>query len=84
MTKTKRQLSGASIAAAAFLIALTSLFILCSAAATEKYAAETGVPCAQCHQYPTGDARLTPFGKAFVAPCQGYIAGQNAALERSS
>ncbi len=35
--------------------------------ATEKYAAQTGVPCAQCHVYPTVDARLTPFGEAFVA-----------------
>lgn len=38
-----------------------------SVEATEKYAAQTGVPCAQCHVYPTGDARLTPFGEAFVA-----------------
>jgi|ERR1035441_8407646 hypothetical protein len=37
------------------------------AAATEKFAAQTGVPCAQCHEYPTGDMRLTPFGQAFVA-----------------
>jgi hypothetical protein len=35
--------------------------------ATEKYAAQTGRPCAQCHVYPTGDARLTPYGQAFVA-----------------
>ena len=37
-----------------------------SAAATEKYATQTGVPCAKCHEYPTGDARPTPLGKAFV------------------
>jgi hypothetical protein len=63
---TKTQLTGASIVTA-FLMAVASPIILCTAAATEKYAAETGVPCSQCHQYPTGDARLTPFGKAFVA-----------------
>jgi hypothetical protein len=62
----KTPLTGARIVTAAFLIVLTSLIIPCTAAATEKYAAATGVPCAQCHQYPTGDARLTPFGKAFV------------------
>ena len=35
----KTQLTGASIVTAAFLIALTSLIIPCTAAATEKYAA---------------------------------------------
>jgi hypothetical protein len=40
MTKTKTQLIGASIVTAALLIALTSLIIPCTAAATEKYAAE--------------------------------------------
>lgn len=63
----KARLTGASGIMAPLLIAMTSLLIPCSATATEKYAAETGVPCAKCHQYPTGDTRLTPFGKAFVA-----------------
>lgn len=34
------------------------------AEATERYAAQTGVSCPQCHE---SDMRLTPFGKAFVA-----------------
>lgn len=40
------------------------------AAATTKYAAETGKPCAQCHQHPTGGPELTPFGEKFKA--DGY------------
>ena len=40
------------------------------AAATTKYAAETGKPCAQCHQHPTGGPELTPFGEKFKA--NGY------------
>ena len=31
-----------------------------SAAATEKYATQTGVPCDECHEYPAGDARPLP------------------------
>lgn len=40
------------------------------ATATTKYAAETGKPCAQCHQHPTGGPELTPFGEKFKA--DGY------------
>jgi hypothetical protein len=35
--------------------------------ATEQIAAQTGVPCAKCHDLAAGDMRLTRFGKAFVA-----------------
>jgi hypothetical protein len=37
------------------------------AAATTQYAAQTGKPCAQCHQNPTGGTELTPFGNEFKA-----------------
>jgi hypothetical protein len=53
---------------AAILIALIAPLVMGrTAAATEKFAAQTGKPCAQCHNYPAGDLKLTPFGKAFVA-----------------
>ena len=56
---------------AASWIALIVLVNICPpAAGTEKFAAQTGKPCAQCHNYPAGDLKLTPFGRAFVA--NGY------------
>ena len=54
--------------AAVIMIAGTmSLVTLRSADATTKYAAQTGKPCAQCHQDPTGSMKLTPFGEKFQA-----------------
>jgi hypothetical protein len=44
-----------------------SLTTLRPAKATTKYAAQTGKPCAQCHQDPTGSMKLTPFGDKFQA-----------------
>jgi hypothetical protein len=58
-------------AAAAIVIAgAVSLIISRPADATTKYAAQTGVPCAQCHQHPTGGSELTTFGAKFKA--NGY------------
>jgi hypothetical protein len=53
-----------------------------SVEATEKYAAQTGRPCAQCHVYPTGESAggFSQHGLA-RATCQGYIAGLNAAVQ---
>lgn len=57
--------------AAVIVIAGTvSLITSRSADATTKYAAQTGKPCAQCHQDPTGSMKLTPFGDKFKA--NGY------------
>ena len=57
-----------SAACAAILIA-GALFLGISrpAEATTKFAAQTGKPCAQCHQNPTGGTALTPFGEKFKA-----------------
>jgi hypothetical protein len=52
------------------LLAAALLIVWRPSAASEKYAAQTGKPCAQCHAYPAGDLKLTPFGQAFVA--NGY------------
>jgi hypothetical protein len=47
-----------------------SLLSVGPAAATTKFAQETGQPCAACHVRPDGGTELTPFGKAFEA--NGY------------
>jgi hypothetical protein len=53
---------------AAILIAgAMSLLASRSANATTQFAAQTGKPCAQCHQNPTGGPALTPFGEQFKA-----------------
>jgi hypothetical protein len=54
--------------AVAGLIAGT-LFLTISrpAAATTTFAAQTGKPCAQCHQHPTGGPALTPYGEKYRA-----------------
>jgi hypothetical protein len=53
-----------SIAGTACLI--TSL----PAKATPQFAADTGKPCGQCHESPSGAGKLTSFGQAFKA--NGY------------
>lgn len=57
---------------AAAVLVVGTIFMISSrpAAATTQYAAETGKPCAQCHQHPTGGPELTPFGEKFKA--NGY------------
>jgi hypothetical protein len=50
-----------AVAGAAFLL------IAVPAAATTKFAQETGQPCAACHVRPDGGRELTPFGKEFQA-----------------
>jgi hypothetical protein len=57
-------------ASAILLAGAMSLIASQSANATTKYAQETGKPCAQCHQHPTGGPQLTPFGEKFRA--NGY------------
>lgn len=50
------------------LVSGATFLAICSPAdATTKYAQETGKPCAQCHQHPTGGTALTPFGEKFRA-----------------
>lgn len=66
MTPKAKTCSTAGTLMALMLLAAAWIFPR-SVGATEKYAAQTGVSCAQCHVYPTGDARLTPFGEAFIA-----------------
>jgi hypothetical protein len=55
------------IATAILIAGAMSLIASQSADATTKYAAQTGKPCAQCHQEPTGSMKLTPFGEEFKA-----------------
>ena len=64
----KAHLTKIWILANAVVIAGT-LFLCVSrpAEATTKFAAQTGKPCTQCHQKPTGGTALTPFGEKFKA-----------------
>jgi len=54
--------TGAVIIAGAMVLAVSR-----PATATAKFAQQTGKPCAQCHQNPTGGTELTPFGEKFKA-----------------
>ncbi|MFZ0423412.1 MAG: hypothetical protein WAL80_11090 [Xanthobacteraceae bacterium] len=67
-TIVKAHLTKTCVLANAIVIAGTLLLGLSRPAeATTKFAAQTGKPCAQCHQKPTGGTALTPFGEKFKA-----------------
>jgi hypothetical protein len=52
--------------AAAILVAGTMLVIVSQPAnAKPEFAAQTGKPCAQCHENPAGGGKLKPFGEKF-------------------
>jgi len=53
-----------SAAAAAALVAATS-FAPRPAAAKPEFAAQTKLPCGQCHVSPAGGGALKPFGQKF-------------------
>ena len=55
-------------AAAAMLIAGTmSLIVSQPASAKPEFAAQTGKPCANCHENPAGGGKLKPAGEKFKA-----------------
>jgi hypothetical protein len=52
--------------AAAILIAgAISVTVSKTANAKPEFAAQTGKPCAQCHENPAGGGKLKPFGEKF-------------------
>ncbi len=55
------------LAAAALIAAATIAVSPRQAQARPAYAAQTKLPCGQCHVSPGGGAQLTDFGKAFAA-----------------
>jgi len=68
MENTKMKMYARQVLAltAATLLAGGSIIIVApqSAKATPQYAQQTGKPCGQCHQNPTG-GKLKPFGENF-------------------
>ena len=50
----------------ALLVGLTAaLTVSTPASAKPEFAAQTGMPCGQCHSNPTGGGKLKPFGEKF-------------------
>ena len=52
---------------AALIAAMASLVTSQSANAKPEFAAQTGKPCAACHQNPSGGGKLKPAGEKFKA-----------------
>jgi hypothetical protein len=62
----KAMYCGVAGLAAAFLVAGATLLVAQGpAAAKPEFAAQTGLPCGQCHVNPAGGGPNTPFGEAF-------------------
>jgi hypothetical protein len=59
--------TGASILAAAGLLATAVTVAPRNAAAKPEFAAQTGLPCGQCHSNPAGGGKLKAFGEKFKA-----------------
>jgi len=55
---------------AALFAGTACLIISLPAKATPQFAADTGKPCGECHESPSGAGKLTAFGQAFKA--NGY------------
>jgi hypothetical protein len=52
--------------ATALLIGMTvTLVVSTPASAKPEFAAQTGMPCGQCHANPAGGGKLKPFGEKF-------------------
>lgn len=56
-----------SIAAAIVISGAVALVVIEPAAATAKFAADTGKTCGECHTNPKGGGPLTPLGEKFKA-----------------
>jgi hypothetical protein len=66
-----RRTSIALIATAAYLLACVVMITAPTAAnAKPEFAAQTGLPCGQCHVNPAGGGKLKSFGEKFKA--NGY------------
>ena len=59
--------TGASILAVAGLLATVITITPREAAAKAEFAAQTGLPCGQCHSNPAGGGKLKAFGEKFKA-----------------
>jgi hypothetical protein len=59
-------LSTAAATATAILLGMTAaLTVSTTASAKPEFAAQTGLPCGQCHANPAGGGKLKPFGEKY-------------------
>jgi len=58
---------GVAVAIAGFLIAMAQIATPTVAQAKPEFAAQTGLPCGQCHVSPAGGGKLKAFGERFKA-----------------
>ena len=66
----KDRILAVGLGATAFLVVATTLGVPSPANAKPEYAAQTKLPCGQCHQNPAGGGKLKSFGEKFKA--NGY------------
>ena len=57
--------TAAGIATAVLFGMTTALVVSTPANAKPEFAAQTGLPCGQCHSNPAGGGKLKPFGEKF-------------------
>jgi hypothetical protein len=62
-----RRIAAGLGAAAVLLTALATVTIVSPAQAKPEFAAQTGMPCGNCHQNPAGGGKLKPMGEKFKA-----------------
>lgn len=62
--------AGVTAAVAAMVIAMAQIATPTTAQAKPEFAAQTGLPCGQCHVNPAGGGKLKSFGEKFKA--NGY------------
>jgi hypothetical protein len=59
--------TGASVVAIAALLAMAVTIMPRQASAKPEFAAQTGLPCGQCHSNPAGGGKLKAYGEKFKA-----------------
>lgn len=65
-SKRTAAISTAAGIATAVLVGMTAaLTVSTPASAKPEFAAQTGMPCGQCHANPAGGGKLKPFGEKF-------------------
>lgn len=62
---TSRKLTPLLVSAAVAALFAAVTLVPRQAAATPQYAAQTKLPCGQCHASPAGGGALKPFGQKF-------------------
>lgn len=66
-SKTLGEHVGVAIGVAGLLFGMAQIAIPTAAQAKPEFAAQTGLPCGQCHVSPAGGGKLKAFGEKFKA-----------------